>query len=266
MAQFTWTTSPKVIKGEISTLQTEFQHLLGEHLLGIYLIGSLALGGFNPERSDLDIIVFTNASTILDTKRKLIELFQRVSKAPCPIDIWFLVQNTDLSLQYPPAFDLHYDEKLRSNYEQDLRTADWRHWDDQEKRDSSLAISLTVLRRKGIVLYGQPVGRICPVIPESMFREALLEAFQASRQALLSDPVSFVLNACRTYAYLLDGEIRSKDEGGNWGLAYLPEQYQALIQQSLALYRSERLGRPVGRATLEAFAVYINEEIQQRFS
>jgi hypothetical protein len=53
----------------------------------------------------------------------------------------------------------------------------------------------------------------------------------------------------------------SKDAGGVWGLAHLPEQYHPLIQQALALYRSERLGRPVGHAAWDDFAAYVREAI-----
>ena len=57
MAQYTWTTCSKVIQSEVNTLRTELQRLLGQNLLGIYLHGSLALGGFQPSRSDIDVIV-----------------------------------------------------------------------------------------------------------------------------------------------------------------------------------------------------------------
>ncbi len=59
MAQYTWRTCSKVIQSEVNTLRTELQRLLGQNLLGIYLHGSLALGGFQPGRSDIDVIVVT---------------------------------------------------------------------------------------------------------------------------------------------------------------------------------------------------------------
>jgi len=59
MVQYTWTTCSKVIQSEVNTLQTELHRLHGKNLLGIYLHGSLALGGFQPGRSDIDVIVVT---------------------------------------------------------------------------------------------------------------------------------------------------------------------------------------------------------------
>ena len=69
------------------------------------------------------------------------------------------------------------------------------------------------------------------------------------------------MNACRACAYLQDGAILSKDAGGVWGLANLPEQYHPLIQQALALYRGECLGRPIGRVAWDDFAAYMREAI-----
>ena len=93
MAQYTWTTCSKVIQSEVNTLQTELQRLLGQNLLGMYLHGSLALGGFQPGRSDIDVIVVTAQRIDLETKRRCIELLLRISKMPCPLDIRFLVQH-----------------------------------------------------------------------------------------------------------------------------------------------------------------------------
>jgi predicted nucleotidyltransferase len=70
MAQYTWTTCSKVIQSEVNTLRTELQRLLGQNLLDIYPHGSLALGGFQPGRSDIDLIVMTAQRLDLETKRR----------------------------------------------------------------------------------------------------------------------------------------------------------------------------------------------------
>ena len=110
MAQYTWTTCSKVIQSEVNTLQTELQRLLGENLLGIYLHGSLALGGFQPGRSDIDVIVVTAQRIDLETKRRCIELLLRISKMPCPLDIRFLVEQDLFPFQQPLPCDLHYSD------------------------------------------------------------------------------------------------------------------------------------------------------------
>ena len=120
MVQYAWTTCSKVIQSEVTTLQTKLQRLLGKNLLGIYLHGSLALGGFQPGRSDIDVIVVTAQRVDLETKRRCIEPLLRISKKmPSPLDIRFLVQQDQLPFQQPLPCDLYYSEIWRENYHQD---------------------------------------------------------------------------------------------------------------------------------------------------
>jgi predicted nucleotidyltransferase len=261
MAQYTWENCSKVIQSEVNTLQTELQRLLDQNLLGMYLHGSLALGGFQPERSDIDVIVVTAQRINLETKRRCIELLLRISRMPCPLDIRFLVQQDLFPYQHPLLCDLHYSESWRENYQQELRTGTWKHWNDSVMRDPDLAVHLTILHRFGICLYGKPIAEVIPPVPERDFREAIIKDVQVAQGEPLYDPISYILNACRVCAYLYDGAILSKDAGGVWGLAHLPEQYHLLIHQALALYRSERLGRPVGHVAWDDFAAYMREVI-----
>jgi streptomycin 3"-adenylyltransferase len=261
MVQYTWTTCSKVIQSEVNTLRTELQRLLGQNLLGIYLHGSLALGGFQPGRSDIDVIVVTAQRIDLETKRRCIELLLRISKMPCPLDIRFLVEQDLFPFQQPLPCDLHYSEIWRENYQQELRTGTWKHWNDSIRRDPDLTVHLTILHRYRICLYGKPIVEALPPVPERDFRDAIIKDVRVAQGEPFYDPISFVLNACRACAYLHDGAILSKDAGGVWGLAHLPEQDHPLIQQVLALYRGERLGRPVGHAAWDDFAASMREAI-----
>ncbi len=259
MMQYNWTNVSKVIKAEVNTLQSEFLRLLEQKLLGIYLHGSLALGGFQPARSDINVIVVIAEKIDVSLKRKLVELLLRISNMPRPLDVYVLAVQDLFPFQPPLSFELHYDEQLRYTLQQEVRNENWRN--DTTHSDADLTIALAVLQRSGIVLMGKPIQETLPAIAEAIFREALIQSAQAAQAQLPQDPIAFILNACRTVAYLQDGIVLSKDDGGNWGLVYLPERYQGLIQQSLALYRGEQLKRPVGRAVLNAFAIDINERL-----
>ena len=263
MPQYDWTTCPTVVKAEVQTLQSEFGTILGEHFVSLYLHGSLVLGGFNPARSDIDLIALMDRRSTVEQKRQLVELLLRVSKAPSPVEISFLVTEDIFPFQSPLPYDLHFREAWRDRYRQELRDGTWEHWNNAARRDIELAIYLTVLARAGIPLYGPPIVEALPTVPEQVFRNALVASFEYLREKRLRNPIAFVLDACRDDAYLHEGALLSKDEGGEWGLAHLPERYQPLVQQSLALYRGERLGRPVGRAVLEEFGEYMHAELQK---
>lgn len=51
-------------------------------------------------------------------------------------------------------------------------------------------------------------------------------------------PVYITLNLCRVYAYIKDGAVISKEQGGQWGLVNLPEKYHGLIAAMLGNYVS----------------------------
>jgi len=261
MTQYNWTNVSKVIKAEVNTLQSEFLRLLEQKLLGLYLHGSLALGGFQPARSDINVIAVVTEHIDVALKRELIEALLRISNMPRPLAIYVLTTQDLSPLQSPLPFELHYNEQMRDTLQLEVRNGTWQHWNDTAHSDTDLPISLAVLQQAGIVLTGQPIQQVLPSIPEATLKDALSKSIERARAQLPQDPISFILNACRTVSYLADGVLLSKDEGGNWGLAHLPEQYQALIQQALALYRGEQLKRPVGRAVLANFSVHISEMI-----
>jgi predicted nucleotidyltransferase len=263
MPQYDWANVSKVIKAEVNTLQTEFEHILERKLLGIYLEGSLASGGFQPARSDINVIAVVKENIDISLKRGLVELLLRISNMPRPLDVYVLAEKDLSPLQLPLSFELHYNEQLREAMQQEMRDGSWQHWNDTTHSDSELTISLAILQRSGIVLSGKPIEDTLPAIPETTFREALVQSLEVARARLPQDPIAFVLNACRTIAYWQDGSVLSKDAGGNWGLVHLPERFHALIEQSLAFYRGEALKRPVGRGVLNDFAEYISSAMMK---
>lgn len=246
MSQYTWATCSKVIRSEVNTLQMELQRLQSNSLIGMYIHGSLALGGFNPTRSDINLIVVMRQRMDVETKRIVAPLLMRLSKMPCPFDIHFLVSSDIFPFRHPLPYDLYYNETKRERMQQDLRNSTWRQWNDYVEYDPSLTIALY---QPLICL--EPLATELPAVPEQEFHKALIENVQAAQRYPLHDPISFVLNACRDAAYLRDSSILSKDAGGVWGLTFLPEQYHPLMQQVLSLYRGESPGRPIGRSAFE---------------
>ena len=52
----------------------ESKRIIGDDLAGIYLHGSLAMGCFNPDRSDIDLIVVTYGPLSFEVKREFLEM------------------------------------------------------------------------------------------------------------------------------------------------------------------------------------------------
>jgi streptomycin 3"-adenylyltransferase len=83
---------------------------------------------------------------------------------------------------------------------------------------------------------------------------------------LVAEPYYGVLNACRVLMVRESPKVVSKDEGGEWALANLPEEHKSVIEQALRCYRSARPVRPEERGTdghgwdqqaLERFREYV---------
>src|SRR5438128_2201557 len=83
----TW---PETASGQLADLTEGLRRVLGDGLVGVYLHGSLAMGCFNPARSDLDLLVVIEASMEADTKSAVMAHLLAVSGRPHAIEISIL--------------------------------------------------------------------------------------------------------------------------------------------------------------------------------
>ena len=79
MTQDTWPPCPASIQTQLEQLIAEIHSYLASGLVGIYLHGSLAMGCFNPNRSDLDLLVITRQGMAVETKRTMAQLLLQLS-------------------------------------------------------------------------------------------------------------------------------------------------------------------------------------------
>ena len=66
------------VNAVVNDLLTDLQASLGAQLVGMYLVGSLALGDFDPQESDLDLVIVTAGTLSDETLAALRELHRRV--------------------------------------------------------------------------------------------------------------------------------------------------------------------------------------------
>jgi len=261
MPQYSWHNCPALVRAQVEGFVHAIQALLADQLVGVYLHGSLAMGCFNPSRSDLDMLVVTHAGLPAQTRRDLAELLLELSGAPAPIEISFIRRADLIPWSHPAPFDLHYSEAWRGKYERDLASGAWRAWGASQQRDPDLAGHITVTLRRGICLYGAVIADVFPEVPSQDYIESIRSDVEEALGYIRQNPVYAVLNACRTYAYLREGHVFSKDEGGAWALQVLPSQHRGVVAAALALYRHDRDEVDLMPAALDAFAAYMRGEI-----
>jgi predicted nucleotidyltransferase len=260
MPYSSWAPCLPATRSQIETLIAEIQRILEGALTGIYLHGSLAMGCFNPARSDLDVLVVTKRPLTLEEKHASSEMLLQLSANPHPIEISVLSQDDLWPWRYPPPYQLHYSEDWRERYVQQIANGDWRRWNDSHPTDADLAAHVTVTQTRGICLVGQPIAEVLPPVPPADYRASIIldaEDFTTGRISPAANPVYFVLNSCRVLAYQQEEHIFSKDEGGIWALAHLPQEFHGLIAQALALYREE--------GTKQSDAARIDATLLERF-
>ncbi len=261
-AQYGWADCPQDVRKQVEGFVDAVRRILVDNLVGVYLHGSLAMGAFNPRRSDIDLLVITRHSMPVETKREIAEMLRRSSGIPSDIEI-SLVRQSDLDpWEHPTPFDYHYSEMWREDTERDLATGEWRRWGERTHRDPDLAAHVGMTANRGICLYGEPIPDVFPQVPAEHFIASIMEVFDSEEQLMADDPVYFVLNACRAYAYLLEGHVYSKDEGGVWALRVLPEEHRELVTRALEIYRRGGRDVPLDRAALRPFAEYTQRRVR----
>src|SRR3712207_2262445 len=105
MSQYGWANAPAAIRLQVEQCADRLGRLLGANLVGIYLHGSLAMGCFNPRRSDIDLLVVTRRALRVETRRRAAELLLRCSLAPRPIEISLLRERDLRPWRYPTPYD-----------------------------------------------------------------------------------------------------------------------------------------------------------------
>lgn len=261
MALYGWHNCPAAARAQLDELTNQVTALLAGRLIGAYLHGSLALGSFSPRHSDLDLLVITGARLPLATKRQIVACLLERSRQPHPIEISFLARGQLLPWRYPPPFDLHYSEAWRARYTAELASGAWQSWGEAEPHDPDLAAHITVLNARGICLAGQPIAALFPDVPAEDYCASLAGDIADALDAIAANPVYAILNCCRTYAYLRDRQVRSKEQGGRWALDALPADLRGMVAGALASYRSDPGAPQFGPEALGDFAAYMRREL-----
>jgi hypothetical protein len=259
---FGWANAPALARETVEAVQRALRQALGGNLVGMHLHGSLALGCFNPKRSDVDLLACIDEGMAVETKRAVALSLLSLSATPYPIEISFVRLQDVRPWQFPTPFDFHYSEMWRTCYEAELTSGAWRTWNQRPiRRDADLAAHITVVRARGVTLFGPPAGQIFAPVPSADYLTAILDDCKAASEHILAEPVYGVLTLCRVYAYIREGHVYSKDEAGVWASGLLPLPFGRTAQGALAAYRGEVRDDQFTPEGLSAFAAYLDSLI-----
>ena len=234
------------------------ERVLGDDLVGVYLHGSLVLGCFNPQQSDVDVLVVTRRRIDDDAQRRLAPILRRSSgpkerprRPPFPLELTFLTEEQVAVWRYPTRFDLHFHESFRA-FEQARRGEE--DWD--------LAAHFTIARSAGVALRGPPPGEVFPAVPHEDFADSLLRDLD---WCLEHDRKLYaVLSASRIWATLTQGGVHSKRTGAVWALERAPDPFRKLIERALAVYSGELDDASVDAGEAARYVDFVQAQLAPR--
>ncbi|WP_163859008.1 aminoglycoside adenylyltransferase domain-containing protein [Paenibacillus elgii] len=247
------------VTSALDTITDLFKEELNENLAGIYLHGSLAMGCFNPDKSDIDLLVVAKRKVTAETSRRIANKLLAIDdELPNKggIELSVVLESILGQFVYPTPFEFHYSPLHRDKYRTDG------NYTCGGGEDPDLAAHLTVAYHRGIALYGKPLREVMQPVDKRFYVESILHDAEDAPQGILETPEYYALNLCRVLYYLKEGVVSSKREGGEWGLQALPAEYGETVRLCLEQYggRADRM-KPDKRL-LSDFAGYMLGEIR----
>ena len=245
--------------GLIEEFVERSKSILRDDLVGVYLHGSAVMGCFNPEKSDVDLIVVVNRPMPDPVKRAFLEMVVDLNaQGPAKgIEMSVVLREVCEPFVYPTPYELHFSAGHLAAYSEDPEGYIRRMQGD----DKDLAAHFTIIRARGRCLYGAPIEDVFDQVPRRDYLDALWYDVENASEEIVSYPMYLSLNLARVLAYGSEGLILSKKEGGAWALDRLPPEYRPLIRDALREY-TEGATVVYDEALARRYAAYVVRKIR----
>lgn len=221
------------VNAVLRDLLARLRVVLGERLHGVYLFGSLVTGAFDPGRSDVDVLVVTDAPVSSETFAALQAVHGDLAAGNSPwateVEVYYLTRAA--LRRADPSFGEHLKVNRGGGILEPLH------------RDPGWLVQSHVLRLHGRALVGpDPRTLVDPTSPGDLRRTVAASA-PLWLEPLLADPTPLrhsgsraylVLTLCRVLYTLAHDDVASKQVAGRWARASVDRRWTDLIDQALA--------------------------------
>ncbi|MBF0777493.1 aminoglycoside adenylyltransferase domain-containing protein [Streptococcus cuniculi] len=136
--------------------------------------------------------------------------------------------------RFPMLYQLHYSIQHRTAAEEDISL----YCANMQGVDMDLTAYIMVIFQKGIVLYGEEIPKVFQAPTRKDYLDSVWDDIEDSTTRITKDPVSTILNLCRTLAYVREEIILSKKEGGELAQEHLSQRYYQMLESVLSAYRT----------------------------
>jgi hypothetical protein len=216
--------------------------LLKDEFQGAYAIGSLALGGFVPGRSDIDVVAVTRDEVSLESRQAIADALTHPA-LECPSrGLEFVLYARDRVATPSPdaAFSINLNTGPGMDFSLSMDPAsEPAHW---------FVVDRSIARSDGVRLAGPAAGEMFAEIPRAWVLAALRESLSWHRSNENTGP-NLVLNSLRAWRFARQGVWSSKAEVALWGRTQGVDA--SLIKAAVAL-RSGEPAEPLRRSDVTA--------------
>lgn len=242
----------------LNKIAVKYQEILKDKLTGIYVYGSIAFDCFNWEVSDIDFIVVIKDTLSLSEKEGLIKILLELDGAAPPkgFEMSVVLNKYCNPFVYPTPFELHFSNMHKEEFRQDIKACCER----MHGLDKDLAAHFTVIQTAGKVLCGEDISAVFGKVPGDAYLDSIKHDVKDAVNEITENPVYMILNLCRVLAFIEEGMVISKKQGGEWGILNLPEVYGPVVKKALRSYCNGSVFREEGNL-LKSFAEYMTERL-----
>lgn len=250
-------TIPESLVPQVDQLVHMLRMIVGDDI-AVVIHGSVALGDYQPGRSDLDVLVFCQAALTTVQHTQLATTMLALSGLPAPIEISVVDRALLAAWVHPAPFYFHYSEDWRTAMQAAL-VDDAYAW-VQYRTDADLSAHMVIAHHHGMMVYGDV--QVPLPTPAQALAAVWYDIAHAETQ-VVENPDYVILNLCRTIRWLEHGEVLSKGTGGLALLAELSEPARSVVACMCAVRQGDAVVMP-DIAVLQSVAHTLLKRIEGR--
>jgi hypothetical protein len=182
---------------------------LGLDLVGVYFVGSVALGGYVPGESDVDIIGVTRSEIAQMLRQPIADVVVDITPS-CPArGLEFTLYRSDVVAQPPDGADFEVNANGGPRMERTI------HLDPRAEAGFWYVLDRAIAHRYGIAIVGPPAAGVFADVERSTLLDAMAQSMRWHREHEKATLYS-VLNACRAWRFAVEDVLGSKLDGAAW--------------------------------------------------
>lgn len=222
---------PADVEGFGQRVAVRLARVLDGAVVGAYFVGSVALGGYVPGESDVDILAVSEDAVLGEAKEAIAsELLDEAMRCPAR-GLEFTLYRRQVATSVPRGADFEVNVCGGPRMERMV------HRIPDDEASFWYVLDRAIAHHDGVVIVGPPAADAFVDPPRPVLLDALLASMRWHREHEHGTHYS-VLNAARAWRFAAEGVLGSKLDGAQWARPRWPTP--SVIDTAVAL----RHGRP----------------------